>query len=220
MESLRRYIADQTELELYLGTLSSFDNKELIRAERDIDKLIGNFYQGENRPAVYNTTQVYTAVLTTTTATIAGLSPNNDGYFDYCTIEIISGSKKGKRIAISSQSGSTLTFFDTQSGLSETSKVKIFQEGKFPRVADTETDGGVYYKTIPEFLKEAVALQYSYRIAEGDNLNTEQVQSGYSVSRDSYSENFDNSKTKSIEQRISPQAYDILADRGLTITTI
>lgn len=220
IESLRRYILSQSQLEEYITLDQAFNNNELIRAERDVDKVVAEFYERANAKSINYTTQVFDATITPTTATITNMTPINDGFFNYSTLEILSGENKGKRIAIATQASNVLTFFDSQAGLSGSLKCKLYQTGKFPRYADTITNNGVYYKTIPEFVKECVALQYDYRIKEGKNLLQERVQSGYSVNKDSYSENFDTNIKKTIRDRIHPEALDILDQYGLTLQTI
>lgn len=220
MQSLRKYLKNQSELITYTGTLTNFDPDQLVRAERDIDKVVGVFYQGPNRKSILGITDVRNAVLTSTTATITDLSPNNTDFYSYSVLEILSGSNKGMRIAIESQANNILTYFDTQTGLSETSKIRVYQEGKFPRLVDTWAEDSVYYKSIPEFIKECVALQYLYRVQEGTNLQTENVQSSYRVDEDSYQESFDTSTKKIITDRISPEALDILDSKGLTSNSI
>jgi hypothetical protein len=222
MESLRRYIKNLSELETYTGILSSFDNLQLIRAEQDIDKLVGTFFEGAFAPSVFQTISAKPSevTLTTTTATVQNLGYNT-GYFDFCTLEILSGSNRGKRIAIetSTESGGTqtLTFFDTQTGLSGSPAVKIYQAGKFPMTQDVEIEDSIYYKSILDDVKQAVAYQYEYRVREGDSIDNVNTLTSWSRSKDSYREEYgDGSGQSNATNRVSPQALDLLSSYGFT----
>lgn len=227
-ESLRRYIADETELAEYITIAGTFDPAILRKAELDIDKAIATFYEGGNAPFLFGDfyeVESSEITLTTTTATLTGFSFQT-GHLDRSVLEIRSGSDAGKRIFVQSQTVSgddrILTFADTQTGLSGSPICRIYQEAKFPRVCDTEYTESTYTKTIPQWLKEAVALQYNFRVNNAQNLENVNQLSGYSVSKDSYSENFNTapSGNSSIRDRLSPEAMDILDSYGLTVESI
>lgn len=220
MNSYRQYIADRTELEIYTGSLTSFDSDQLVRAEGDIDKVIASFYEGVNRPFLLGRPSVYSAVLTSTQATVTDLSPINDGYWSRTVLEILDGSNAGLKIFISNNSSNILTFNSEQAGLSETSNVKLYQEAKIPRNQDTLAKGTDYFKSIPEFIKQAVALQYQYRITEGQNLMNKQKVKSYGIDKASYSEDYDTGRNKTMYDRVSPEALDILSDHGLIGQTL
>lgn len=225
IESLRRYIENRTELEDYIGVLDEFDKGELIKAEKDIDKAIASFYEGpwaqHNRVTYQLSTSEVT--LTTTTATITNLTFQT-GYFAFNTLEIVSGANRGKKIAISNSSLSggtqTLTFFDTQTGLSGSPACKIYQSGKAPFAIDRAFEEGTYYITVPEFIKEATALQYKFRIDNKAYLEAPNKIKEYEVEGADYREEFDTSYKSTIQDRISPEAWDILDDKGLTVSSM
>lgn len=227
-ESLRRYIANQTELAEYVTIAGTFDAATLRKAELDIDKAVAIFYEGGYAPFLFGEileVESSEIALTANNATLTGFGWQA-GYLDRSVLEIRSGSDAGKRIFVESQTISgddrILTFADTQTGLSGSPICRIYQEAKFPRVCDTEYTESTYTKTIPEWLKEAVALQYNFRVNNAQNLENVNQLSGYSVSKDSYSENFDTapSGNSSIRDRLSPEAMDILDCYGLTAESI
>lgn len=222
MNSLRKYLLNETELTKYLGSVSNYDEKILAKAEADIDKAVAMFYQGAYAKAI-NTDYVFESTrvtLTTTTATITNLG-FSDGFFDYSVIEILDGDDRGVRVPVQTHVGNVLTYFDTTAGLSGNATVRVYQEGKFPMMGDRHVSAGKYFKLIPEHIKEAVAFQYQYRVNEGNNLDTEQKLSGWRRDKDSYSENYDNDEgERTIRQRLSPQALDIIDSYGYTTQSI
>jgi hypothetical protein len=213
-QSLRRYLTFE-QLQGYQPSVVVEDNNILIEAEKDIDNIIANFYQGVFRKSFYTTLFFESVTLTPTTATISSSNFTN-GELAYTVLEILSGANTGSRFAIRSNTSNVLTYFDTNALSTGTEAVKIYQFGKCPMIKDKNYIGSNYNKTISEQIKEAVAYQYVFR-TEND-INVKNPVTSYSVSQDSYSEHFAVDKPLSITERISPQAMDILG--GLTIQTI
>lgn len=191
-------------------TISSFDNEILIKAEIDVDNIIANFYQGAFSKFFLGsyTFESTDVVLTTTTATISNYTTIN-GYFAYTTLEILSGTNSGVRLAVKNNTNNVLTFFDTNTGITGSPTIKIYQLAKAPFYCDTDLLEDIYFKTINERIKEAVAFQYVFR-SKKKELDELKAVSSYNVSSDSYSENFDTSKEITIKERFSPQALDVL----------
>jgi hypothetical protein len=198
--------------------IDSFDNDLLIKAEIDIDNIIANFYQGafSKQFKGFETFESTKVVLTTTTATISDITVSN-GYYAYTTLEILSGSNSGVKLAVKNNTNNVLTFFNTNTGITGSETIKIYQTGKAPFYCDTNYLENTYFKSIDARIKDAVAFQYVFREKNKD-LDQNKATTGYRVSQDEYSENFDTSIKNSITDRISPQALDIL--QSLTSQTI
>lgn len=222
-DSLRRYLT-QEELESYITLDDDFNAENLRKAEIEIDNAIASFYEGKNSKAISNKIVAKKAQITlnSTTCVISNFGYPN-GYFINSVLEILSGANSSKRIFVKSDvkvgDTHTLTFFDAVPGLSGSEDVQIYQIAKFPRNCDCALVDSDIFKSIPEFIKEAVANQYEWRLKNLDSLDNSQLRSGYSVARDSYSESFGGIRSSSID-RISPIAMDILDSHGLTIQTI
>jgi hypothetical protein len=220
--NLRQYLP-ASEINNYVTVDTPIDLQVLRQAERDIDSVIAKFYQGINRPFITSYYDLDDCVLTTTTATTSQLG-NADGFYSKTVLEIMSGANAGKRIYIasstSSSGSSTLTFSDTQTGLTGTVSARLYQEGKFPRRIDVDNSNAGYYKVIPEFLKECVALQYKFRTDHPEVFNDTNVLSSYSVNQGQWSKNYDTNKKRNIKDFTDPTAYNILNDLGLTAQTL
>lgn len=154
--------------------------------------------------------------MTSTTATISSISVSN-GYYAYTTLEILSGSNAGVKLAVKNNTNNVLTFFDTNTGITGSDTIRIYQSGKAPFCAGVNYLENTYFKTIDERVKDAVAFQYAFR-EKNKNLDNNKAVSSYTVSGDNYSENFDTDIINSIQDRISPQALDVLG--GLTSQSI
>jgi len=208
--SLRKYLTAGQLLEIN-PLLVSIDNSVLIQAEIDIDNIIASHLQGAFSQyftgfSLYNSTSV---VLTSTGATITGLNLS-DGFLAYTTLEIVSGANAGSRFLIKSNINGVLTYFDTDSLSTGSEAVKIYQIGKCPMLRDVNGINNIIYKSIHQDIKEAVALQYEFRIKNAGSIDNQYASTSYSVSGDSFSENFNPTLQNSIRERISPQAFDIL----------
>jgi hypothetical protein len=205
----------------YVDTNSTIDELVLRRAEIDIDNAVALFYQRRNRKFVYYEYDLDDVTLTTTTATSSQLNTAN-GYYDRTVLEIMSGADAGKRIFVKTHVNDTLTFWNTQTGLSGTETCRLIQIGKFPRLADSDIANNTYYKIIPEFIKEAVAYQYKFRLDNPSIFTNPNPVSGYRVEQDRYSEQFDTSSKneRTIQDRIDPVAWDILSQHGLTTQSL
>lgn len=195
--------------------ISSFDNEILIKAEIDVDNMIANFYQGAFSKFFLGsyTFESTDVVLTTTKATISNYTTTN-GYFAYTVLEILSGANAGVRLAVKNNTNNVLTFFDTNTGITGSEAIKIYQLAKAPFYSDTDLVEDTYFKTINEKIKEAVAFQYVFR-SRKQELDELKAVSSYNVSSDSYSENYDTGKEITIKERFSPQALDVLGSLAI-----
>ena len=174
MASRRRYITN-TELEDYADIIIS-DNDEaddqISQAEEMIDAYIG--FQHKHISLQYN--GVATGGTTTTLIDVSddtSLS-YNENFLNYCEVEIVAGTNVGetRQIVSSDYSAESITVSAAfTAAIDSTSVYVIRQLGKFPREKDTFTrtvDGStIYYKSIPEAVKRAVAAQLQYIIEKG-----------------------------------------------------
>jgi len=215
-ETIRQYTTTE---EVAVRTGKQISQDTINQAEREIDDAIACFY-GSVFAKSFQNKYVYSAVLTTTTATISNLNYNT-GYLQFTVIEILDGANKGKIIPISTNSGNVLTFLNTQTGLSGTVAVALYQAGKFPMYRDMQSLNSNYYKTIPDWLKEAVALQSQF-IFENKQNDIPYIQAGESVDETNYTTNFLSSNgkiaRKSIKDWLHPRALAILDGQNLTAT--
>ena len=101
-----------------------------------------------------------------------------DGFFKTCNVTIIGGTGYGNEYLISNSLATgqiTLTNIDgsplTTAPLDTTSVYQIYQLGKFPRDRDvfynTFQTPTVYYKSIPDPVREATAAQCAYVAQQG-----------------------------------------------------
>lgn len=221
LESLRKYLL-ATEYSNY--NLTDVDTYTLIQAEQDVDNLVANNYRGPQVKKYGGYEIEDNVTLTTTTATLPN-STATDGYYSYMVLEILTGANKGLKIPIQSSVNNVLTFFSTQAGLSGTVSVNIYQYGKFPMFQDCKDLTNIIYKPIIPQVKQAVAEQYKFRIANPDLFNSQtKVVSGYSVNGANYSENYAVGKNGvdhvSPKDLVAPVVFQLLDDLGLTITLI
>ena len=219
MNDLRRYLTVQ-ELQNRRGAGTPAVNSKLLdKAQRQIDSAIAVRIEGANAKSLVFPLIVKKALFNENICTIT--SSQLTGYYTRGTLEVLEGSFAGSRIFINSSirvANTNNILFDTVTGLTGELDVKIYQYPKFPRKQDTQLVENVYQKTIPEFLKEAVELQYDYLERTNKRANQFNVKS-YSVARDSYSETFGDERTSAID-RINPEALDILDSYGLTTQSL
>lgn len=140
-----------------------------------------------------------------------------DNTFAYCYIEIIAGSGMGQSrfITSSSRDERSVSFSGDafSPGLDDTSVYRIYQLGKFPRRQDSRTPSGqsVFYKYIPDAIKNATIAQAQFIVEQGDayftgddsEMDSERILS-YSYSRGG------NAGQSALVKFISPQARAFL----------
>lgn len=101
-----------------------------------------------------------------------------DNTFSHCVIEIIGGSGVGQSrvITSSSQDERSVSFEGAafNPALDDTSVYRIYQLAKFPRRQDSKTPSGesIFYKFIPDAIKNATIAQTEFVIAMGDDYFT------------------------------------------------
>jgi len=228
MPSLRKYITSETELAQYVTISGAFDQSILTKAEEDIDKFMASWYEIPRRPSLQGEVLIQSSDISfgTTSATLS--SDIQEGYYTRTVIEILSGDDAGKNIFVNvaTKSGSdTVLNYDTQALTTVTpfsASCRIYQLAKFPQYMNEKHVDGVIFKIIPNWLKQAVAYQYNFRKKYGKNFNQTLQQSGYSINADGYSESFGGGSGSAsiVDNRISPEARDILDSKGLTVQSL
>ena len=139
-----------------------------------------------------------------------------DDYFKGMEIEILGGTGEGERRRITAsdyQTGKITVSSNWTTAPDITSFYVIYQLGKFPRGQDvvyySNTSPYVYYKSIPEVIKRAVASQVEYMVQMGDDFFRSDKVSKQSehISRYSYT----NAKGEApIHKLIAPKAKMLL----------
>lgn len=210
MSSLRQYITEQQYQEI-TGEAGSITEAQINQAESWIDRYVAVFYTGLLQKAV-NEEYVYDNVTCTTTTCTLPVT-FNQGYFKYCILEALDGTNSGKLVNISSNSGNALNF-DSVSGFSDTTAIRIYQLGKFPMLRDQHALNSKYYKTIPQEVREATAWQIKYIIDNPNlfttgNLKSETISDSYSYTKG------DNGDNLNMSQYIAPRALSLLKDYSL-----
>lgn len=177
------------------------------------DKHIKSIYHGE-----------VTAV-TNSNKTIADTSSDTqlsieDNYFANCVLEIIGGTGVGSRAVIESsdKSDKTVTLRAALATTPDTTSVfKIYQLAKFPRRKDiyVSPTNTVYYKSIPEAVREACIAQVKFIIAQGDSFFTtdDGDKQSESIGNYSYSIGGSGGSMSALVRLIAPQARTLL--RGI-----
>lgn len=98
-----------------------------------------------------------------------------DNTFAKCYIEIIGGAGEGQSrfITSSDRDDRSVTFEGAafSPALDDTSVYRIYQLGKFPRRQDSRTPSGdsIFYKYIPDAIKNATVAQLEFILAQGDD---------------------------------------------------
>jgi len=211
MSSRRRY-ATQNEIEEF-ADIEIKDNTEADDRITQAEELIDSFVGPQDRHiSVEYSGQATDGTTTTLIDTSSDTQLNfNDDYFDYCEVEIVGGTNKGEIRQITSSDKDTQTITVSSaftSAIDSTSVYVIRQLSRFPRIKDVRVLDNVYYKTIPDAVKRAVAAQIQYVIEKGDDY--------FVGATDKESESiadYSHSYKKGIDLLIAPKARALL--RGL-----
>lgn len=170
----RRGYLSQSELE-QLANITITDTTEaddrISQAEEMVDAYIGpqNKYMDEAITGLAAAGGATSLTLETSQQNTFDID-----YFKLCDVEIIGGTGAGqRRKCTGSTKAGVLTVDSWTTTPDNTSFYKISQIGKFPRVCDVESYSSangvtVYYKSIPEAVKRAIAAQIEYVIEMGD----------------------------------------------------
>jgi len=174
MASRRRYTTSD-EISEYADIIiddSTEADDQISQAEEMIDAYVG--FQNKHIRVKYE--GMATGGTTTTLLDTSSDSPlgYNDNYFNYCEVEVVAGTNVGeiRQIASSDGSANSITVNTAFTAAIDSTSVYIIRQlGKFPRVEDIFTkivdSESIYYKSIPEAVKRAVAAQLQYIIEKG-----------------------------------------------------
>lgn len=171
--SKRKYLTIE-ELEEYADITVTDESEawdQISQAEDLIDAYVGPQTKHVDRVHFGTLTSVNSTTLADTSSD-SPLTQYDDNHFSYCVIEIIGGSGIGQTgtIVASDKSAGTITLDGTMAiSLDSTSVYKVYQLGKFPRLADVYREQGTNtaYKSIPDAVRRAVAAQVQFIIEKG-----------------------------------------------------
>lgn len=149
---------------------------QVALAEALIDDYVGyqpRFYEGE----------IVGKVTGSLTGKVVDTNTNSplyvtDNTFAMCVIEIIGGAGVGQSrvITASDRDDRSVTFEGAAFNpvLDDTSVYRIYQLAKFPRHKDSRTPSGesIFYKFIPQAIKEAAIAQTEFIIEQGEDYFT------------------------------------------------
>lgn len=208
METKRGYIT-KAEVESYCD-IAITDNAEAIErmnlAEDIIDKYVG-FQNAFMRYDIVGTASSGTTTSLTDTNTGSQINSVTENIFSHCILEIIGGTNAGQsRTIISNDTSGVLTLESAfSSAIDSTSVYRIYQVAKFPRAQDYSLVNNIYYKYIPEQVKNACLAQVQYMIEMGDDF--------FVSGSDKETENIDGYSYKvkdGTRRNVSPKAREYL----------
>lgn len=140
-------------------------------AELLIDQYVGRQNQFIRRDVVGKVSSIDTGakiIVDTNSETPLSVTDNT---YDRCVIEIIGGAGVGQsRVLVDSDEGDRSVTFegeDFDPALDATSVYRIYQLAKFPRLKDVKTHDSVYYKVIPQAVREATIAQIEFILEMG-----------------------------------------------------
>lgn len=209
IETKRGYIT-QSEVESYCD-IAITDEDEAIERMELAEQIIDQYVGFQNKFLRYEVTGIATDGTTTTLIDTSGdslLDSSVDGRYEYCTIQVLSGTNAGEeRLIIDHDvSESTVEVHEAfSSAIDDTSVYRIYQLAKFPRAKDVKIIDDVFYKYIPEQVKKAVLAQVDYMLEMGDDFFNSGV--------DKNSENIDGYNyevPKSVNRVVAPKARTYL----------
>lgn len=212
IETRRGYIT-KVEVESYCD-IAITDSDEAIERMELAEELIDQYVGFQNKFLRYEVDGIATSGTTTTLIDTSGdslLGSSVDGRYEYCTIQVLSGTNAGEeRLIIGHDvSESKITVHEAfSSAIDDTSVYRIYQLAKFPRAKDVKIIDNVFYKYIPEQVKKATLAQVDYMLEMGDDFFNSTV--------DKNSENidgYDYEIPQSVNRLISPKSREYL--RGI-----
>ena len=209
IETKRGYIT-KAEVESYCDIAITDDDEAIERMEL-AEELIDQYVGFQNKFLRYEVDGIATDGTTTTLIDTSGdslLDSSVDGRYEYCTIQVLSGTNAGEeRLIIDHDvSESTIEVHEAfTSAIDDTSVYRIYQLAKFPRAKDIKIIDNVFYKYVPEQVKKAALAQVDYMLEMGDDFFNSGV--------DKNSENidgYDYEVPKSVNRMIAPKARTYL----------
>ena len=204
--SLRKYLTTSEFTEI-TGNTDGVDERLIVQCESLIDQACADFLGSYLEKSVNYEILEEASTVTSTTATITN-SYNTD-YFKYCIVEILNGAKTGQKSSITASSSNSVTF-DSITSLTGVVALKIYQLGKFPMLKDRTVGSNIYYKSIPQEIKEAVAWQCYYVLKNPKILDKQQMQSENIGGSYSYTKGSTQDRS-SVIQLLSPQTIQLLS---------
>lgn len=215
--TLRNYLSIE-ELQS-LANITVINNDEALRhiarAEEAIDDYVG--YQCKSIEVDF---RGQISSVSVDGLTIIDTNPSSqlhvtDGYFIGGVLEIIGGTGKGQRryIAGSTLADYSVTLIDAfDTAPDTTSFFRIYQLAKFPRLEDRYHSPNqlIYYKTLPDQLRQAMVAQMEFMIDKGDAFFTGNDMDVQSETVGNYSYSRANAGQSSLVTLLGPRARNLL----------
>ena len=219
IETTRGYITT-ADLQSY-ADISIEDNTEAIERMNMAEEIIDNYVGFQNSFMRYDISGTATGGTTTTLVDTSNSSQINGtlvNRFSYCILQIIGGTNAGEsRTIISSDTEGTLTVESAfSSAIDSTSVYRIYQLAKFPRTQDYSLISNVFYKFIPEAVKNACLAQVQYMIEMGDDFFTSGVDKK-SEDIDGYSYTIPNDVRRMIAPKAREYLHGVVSRKGKLI---
>jgi hypothetical protein len=208
IETKRGYIT-KADLEAY-ADISVEDDSEAVERMNMAEEIIDDYVGFQNSFMRYDVCGTATGGTTTTlvdTSNSSQINATMANRFSYCTLQIVGGTNAGEsRTIISNNTTGVLTVDSAfSSAIDSTSVYRIYQLAKFPRTTDYQLVDSIYYKYIPEQIKNACLAQVQYMIEMGDDFFISTVDKD-SESIDGYS----STVRTGTRRMIAPKARDYL----------
>jgi len=185
----------------------SFENANL--AEMIVDNYIPTYRSGLPFAKSYGREQVVDVDFVDGGVVLPASYDTTKNYYQFCNIEILSGSLNGETLSVVSSVDNKLSTNTVSLPEETTTTVKISQIGKFPFICDYKSS----IKTIPNTLREACKLQLQYITENSEHLNSVNMKSE-TESTGSYSYTLgDSMSSESI--MISPVVKKLIDSLGL-----
>lgn len=208
IETKRGYITKE-EVEAYCDIAITDEAESIERlnmAEDIIDTYVG-FQNSFMRYEIVGTASSgsTTSLVDTNTGSPVNSIANN--ILSHCVLEIIGGTNAGQsRTIISNNTLGSITVESAfTNAIDNTSVYRIYQLAKFPRTQGHKVVGNIYYKFIPEQVKNACLAQVQYMVEMGDDFFT----SGVDKETESM-EGYSSSVVKGTRRIIAPKAREYL----------
>lgn len=161
MASLRQYTNQAIIRSLADDDTLTFTDAELNLAEELIDTYCAEYIQPSLKAPFYNVESYLDATFSGNTVTVTSTDTLEANYLKFCNIEIVDSANAdevGTQYAVVSSNNLILTL-DSSVSLTGSKKIRLYQLGKFPRVADCDQSDTEFFKRVPPAIRQAASYQ-------------------------------------------------------------